>query len=441
MRQPRPRARTRPAAPPPAEVVTVTRIGGDGDGVAQDGAGRTLYIPFTLPGETVEARPLRPHGQGWLAQVESWTSRTAERIAPPCPRFGECGGCALQHWDPAAYGAWKSGLLAAALRRAGFADAVIDELVAGSPHTRRRMDLAARRTRAGVILGLHRQRGHEVVDLDDCAVLHPALAALLQPIRDALGGLDAPWRQASVIANLLDSGPDLLLRLDADPTVADRAALAGFAATHGLPRVSLATRDDDPEPVATLRPPETRLSGVTVRPPPGAFLQATEAGEAAIRDAVLAGLPDRLKGTITECHAGCGTLTFALATRAPVRAWEGDAAAVAALTQAVNRSSLAGRIQAGRRDLVRQPLLAADLKDTGVVVLDPPHAGAAELMAPLAASGVGTVIYVSCNPAALARDAAVLRAAGHRLVRATPIDQFLWSPRLESVCVFRRERA
>ncbi len=102
----------------------------------------------------------------------------------------------------------------------------------------------------------------------------------------------------------------------------------------------------------------------------------------------------------------------------------------------MNAAGLAGRIEARHRDLVRQPLNAKDLSGFAAVVLDPPHAGATVQIAQLAAGNVPRVIYVSCNPAALARDAAMLRGAGYALLSATPIDQFPWSARLESVCVF-----
>ncbi|MBS0639650.1 MAG: RsmD family RNA methyltransferase, partial [Proteobacteria bacterium] len=190
------------------------------------------------------------------------------------------------------------------------------------------------------------------------------------------------------------------------------------------------------------RPAATVLSGVEVRPPPGAFLQATREGEAAIVAAVTAGLPPRLPGRarIADLYAGCGTLSFALAGFARVAAFEGDAASVHALKDAANRAALAGRVEAVQRDLARQPLAAKELAGFAAVVLDPPHAGAPAQVAQIAASSVPTVIYVSCNPATLGRDAAELRQAGYRLTAATAIDQFLWSARLEAVCVFRRGR-
>lgn len=302
------------------------------------------------------------------------------------------------------------------------------------------MDLAARRARDRVLLGLHRQRSQDVVDFVECHVLHPTLLALIAPLRTLLSRLRAFRREGSVIANLLDSGPDLLLRADAPLGLADRLALTEFARAHGLPRIAWARNDNAAEPIVALRPPTTLLSGIIVTPPPGAFLQASTSGEAAIIAAVLEGLPRDLsaKARIAELYSGCGTITFALAHRARVSAWEGDAASVAAMRAAANQAGLSGRIAVTQRDLTRQPLQAKELAGFAAVVLDPPHAGAAKQIAQIAAAQTNCVIYVSCNPATLARDAQCLRQANYRLTTAIPVDQFLWSSRLESVCCFRR---
>ena len=297
------------------------------------------------------------------------------------------------------------------------------------------MDLAARRTNSGVVLGLHRQRSKDIVDLTTCLVLHPDLVALLPPLRRVLVRLQALRRDASVIANLLDSGPDMLLRTDAPRMLSDRLALTDFARSHALPRISWARGNEEPEPVIILQPPTTSLSGVTVTPPAGAFLQASASGGAAIIAAVLDALPT--KGSIAEFYAGCGSITFAIARHARVSAWEGDAAAASALRHAANHAGLAGgRIAVVQRDLTRQPLQAKELAAFAAVVLDPPFVGAATQVAHVAAAKVPVVIYVSCNPATLARDARTLRQADYRFVATKPIDQFLWSGELESVSTF-----
>jgi 23S rRNA (uracil1939-C5)-methyltransferase len=426
--------------PPEPARVRIERVGSEGDGVAHLQDGTPLYLPFTLPGETVDASPLRPRGDGWYALARSIPQANEARMEPPCRHFGRCGGCVLQHWHDADYRSWKSGLLSYALRQAGFAPPDPIEFIPGLPGERRRLDFAVRRVPGRMILGLHEQRSSKVVDLTDCLVLHPILVALMAPLRTLLLGLRAVRREASVVINLLDSGPDMLLRTDAVLTLEDRLALTGFATAHDLPRISHARSDDEPETIAMLRPPTTSWSGAVVRPPPGAFVQATTEGERAIVAAVQRGMPAKRnsKARVAELYAGCGTLTFALAEFCRVAAFEGDAASAGALKQAVNQAGLAGRIETWQRDLARQPLSAKELEAFGAVVLDPPHGGAAAQFGQIAVAGVPTVVYVSCNPATLSRDARVLQGSGYTLAAVTAIDQFLWSARLESVTVFRR---
>ncbi|MDW8397132.1 MAG: class I SAM-dependent RNA methyltransferase [Acetobacteraceae bacterium] len=422
----------RRAAPPTAaREVTIARIGPLGDGVA-DGP---LYVPGALPGERVR---IRPAARG-RAALEAVLSPSPERVAAPCPHAALCGGCSLQHWADAPYAAWKRGLLAEALARAGFPDAPVAGLVRSPPGSRRRADLALRRRRGGVLVGLHARGSAEVVELSTCLLLAPALVALLAPLRAALAPLSCLVREGSAVLNLLDTGPDLLLRTDAPPTAADRAALAAFGAAHGIPRIAWALADGAPEIVAQQGPVRIAFAGAPVSPPPGAFLQATREGEAAIIAAVLAGLPGRVPGRrgLFDLYAGCGTLSLPLARHAPVRAFEGDAEAVSALSAAARAAMLP--VAAARRDLARQPLLPAELREAAAVVLDPPFAGAPAQMPLLAQSGVPRIILVSCNPAALARDARPLREAGYKVLAATPIDQFPWSAHLESVVVFGQD--
>ncbi|CAH2600013.1 Uncharacterized RNA methyltransferase CC_1326 [Rhodovastum atsumiense] len=411
-------------------------MGADGDGIAALADGTPLYLPGTLPGEHVHAHAIAARGEGWACGVDAVVAPSPDRVPPPCPHFGTCGGCTLQHWRQDAYLAWKAGLLATSLR----GTAPPAPVAVTPPGTRRRMDLALRRRGAGVVVGLHAPRSTEVIDLEGCAVLHPGLAGLLPRLRELLRATTVLRREGSAIVNLLDDGPDLLLRTDAPPSSADRTKLAAFAQAHGLPRISWAAGNGVPETVCLLRPARITLAGVAVQPPPGAFLQASESGEAAIVQAVLAGLPPRLpaRARVAELYAGCGTLTFALARQVRVAAYEGDAAAAGALHNAVNANGLAGRVSVDIRDLVRRPLLETELGGFAAVVLDPPYAGAAAQIARIAAARVARVIYVSCNPAALAQDARSLQAAGYQVLSAVPVDQFLWSTRLESVVTFAR---
>ena len=427
--------RTDRSAPTEAWDVVVARLGAGGDGVAALPDGRTAYIPDALPGERVRILAGPRRGEGVAARLLARVSDSPDRAVPPCPHAGACGGCSVQHLTAEAYRRWKAGLLAEALRRAGFRDTPLDPLLPAAPATRRRADLALRN---GAV-GFHERASRRVVDTPSCRVLDPAILALAQHLRGLARDLACLRPAAEAQVNLLDTGADLLLRGAREPDLGERERLAGFAAAADLARLSWATGATPPLPVAIRRPPVIRFAGVAVEPPPGAFLQATRAGEAAIGEAVLAALADVPEGaTVADLYAGIGTLTFRLTRRFRVRAVEGEAAAAAALRCAATTAGLVPRLVVETRDLAARPLLPAELSGIAAVVLDPPRDGARAQTAALAAAPVRRIVYVSCNPAALARDAGLLATGGWRPLRATPIDQFLWSGHLECVVPFSR---
>jgi 23S rRNA (uracil1939-C5)-methyltransferase len=418
-----------------SDTLEVERIAADGDGLATTSAGKHVFLPFTLPGERVRSTALTKRGDGWTGMA-TILGPSPDRQPAPCPHFGDCGGCTLQHWQAEPYTAWKSGQVRAALERAGYKAVPLGPLARTPQNARRRVDLALMRDGKTVSVGLHRHRSREVVDLQICLVLDPALVRLIGALRVLLPGLGGLRRAGSAVANLADNGVDLLLRTDGPLDPADRSALAGFARDAGVIRVSWAPLRGPAEPASQFDTPCLTLGGVRVEPGPGAFLQASPQGESAIVAAVLAGLLPSRK-PVVELFAGIGTISFPLAaTGRRVIAYEGDADAHAAL----RRASGGTRVEAIRRDLQRQPLAAKELDVAEMAVLDPPFTGALAQMPALAASRLRRVIYVSCNPAALARDARLLREAGYGLVSVTPIDQFLWSAAVECVAVFEKTK-
>ncbi|SDB66115.1 23S rRNA (uracil1939-C5)-methyltransferase [Belnapia rosea] len=427
-------ASTPSAAETPAILdLTIEAMGAAGDGVARHAEGQ-VFLPLALPGEKVRARLA-----GKRAEVESWLDESPERVTPPCRHFPTCGGCVLQHWDLAPYAAWKRGRLVEALARAGFPDAPVAPLVMTPPRSRQRADLGLERLPDGrVQIGFHQRGTTNLVPMQECHVLRPELVALLAPLAETLRHLEGLRRLGSAVINLLASGPDILLRTDAPLSMPDRRLLAAFAADQHVPRVAWAGKGSGAEVAAQLGAVRHLLSGAEVVPAPGAFLQASAEGEAAIIAALLEGLPRKLPGraAIADLYAGLGTLSIPLAARARVTAFEAVPEAVSALATAAGKAGL--RVKPVRRDLDRQPLAGPELKEFAAVVLDPPYAGAAEQTALLARAGVPSILYVSCNPVALARDAKPLQAAGYRISAATPVDQFLWSPHLESVVAFTR---
>lgn len=412
------------------------RLGRDGDGIAIGPAGERVVVRGVLPGERVAASG---HA-GQAFALETLIEASPDRVAPPCRHFPTCGGCTLQHLRPDAALAHKVAVVAGQLAEAGFGDVALLPPQASPPRSRRRMDLAYARAEGNCVIGLHARGSDAIVDLHECHILEPALFALLAPLRQTLARLALTGRAGSIVVNGLDDGADLLLRSTTAPSTADRAALAGLAAAHSVRRITWQHEDPRrrtaPEPLATLGAPTLRLGRGNVTVPPGAFLQPTRAGEAAIVADVCAGLADLgRQARVVELYAGVGTLTFPIAAQAKVRAIEGDEAAIAALARAAGGM----RIETVRRDLARAPLAVAELTGADAVVLDPPFGGAGAQMQTVAAAGVPVVIVVSCNPAALRREAALLREAGYALSRARVIDQFPFSAHVESVAVFRRE--
>ncbi len=416
--------------------VNIARIGERGEGLAA-GPGGPLYVPLTVPGDRLIVAPGEPRGEGRAGETVRIITPGPDRVAPACRHFGACGGCAVQHWAPAAVAAWKRARVQAALGRAGLDAVAIDPVVTTPPRVRRRARFAAVRTASALVLGFKVRRGHDVVDVSECPLLQPEIVAVLPRLRARLAPLLAHGQRLEVIVTRLDGGLDVLLSGLAPPDPDARAALADLAAAAGLCRLSWRPSPGaEPEPLVERERAGLRFAGVFVPVPPGGFLQASEDGEAALVAAV-AGAVGSVR-RVVDLFAGAGTFSLPLVTAgARVHAVDGDAALMGALATAGREAVLTG-LGTEVRDLHSRPLSAADLKRTEGVVLDPPRAGARAQAEALAASAVPRVAAVSCNPATFARDARILVDGGYRLERVVPIDQFLWSPHVELVGTFTR---
>ncbi len=418
-------------------ILSIDAVGARGDGIARR-EGRPVYVPFTAPGDRVRVRLGARSGEGVAAELVELLAPGA-RIAPACRHFGTCGGCALQHLDAAAYVEAKESQITAALGQHGLAAAAVAPLLRLPPGTRRRARFALEQPRAGTaapLVGFHARASHRIVDMEECAVLHPALLALAGALRRLVPRLWPRGSAGAATATLGDTGIDLLLDLAVPPALAALEDLAGFAEAQDLARLAWrAPGMGEPVPVAIRRPPRAVFSGVAVDLPADAFLQASVAAEVALAAEVLAGIGAARR--VADLYAGLGTLSFALATRAAVHAVEGSRDAAAALAAAAARAGLQ-RLTVERRDLEARPLSAEDLASFDAVVFDPPRAGAKAQSAALARSAVPFVVAVSCNPASFARDARLLVDGGYRLIRVQPIDPFVWSAHVELVAQFAR---
>jgi len=417
--------RPRPVKAAPLSL-SVESVGAGGDGIAvADGVRH--FVPRTLPGDVVRAVPVARTAEGVRCRLDRVETASPHRIAPFCPAFGRCGGCAFQHWAPDDLAAWKRARVVTALAHRGFADAPVEAVVTCPARSRRRATLALK----GKKLGFREEGGHAVAAVEVCPVLVPQLSALIAPLRAVLSPLTA---DAAVAMTWTDAGADVLIRCADEPGWEGREALATFARTHDLARLAWDS-GTGAVPMAVARPPAMTFGGVSVAFPDAAFLQPSAEGEAALRDAVLAATEGASR--VADLFCGLGTFALPLAARgAAVIAADADGAAIAALSAAVAKSPLA--VQVSARDLFREPVSAEDLSGLDAVVFDPPRAGAQAQAREIAASAVPLAVAVSCNPASFARDARVLVDGGFRLVSAQPVDQFPLSPHLEVVAVFRR---
>jgi 23S rRNA (uracil1939-C5)-methyltransferase len=408
-----------------ASRLVIERLGQRGDGVAH-GADGLVFVPYALAGETI------------LAEVDGTRGRLVEiltpspaRVAAFCPHFGTCGGCAVQTLAPADYAAWKRGLVVDALRHAKIA-ATVGDLVDAHGEGRRRATFHARYgVRGEVKLGFMQAHAHNVVDIGSCPLLAPKMEGAIAAARAIATALRATQKPLDIVVTATPTGLDIDLRghgpLDTDA----RQRLIRLAERHALGRLS-----NHGERLIERQPPALRMGRAEVHLPPGAFLQATEAGEAALAAEVGAALAESRR--IADLFAGVGTFALRLAEHSRVHSVDFDEAALAALAKAARATPGLQQVTVERRDLFRQPLDAGLLEAFGAVVFDPPRAGAEAQARALAKSSVARIVAVSCNIQSFARDTAILCDGGYEIERVTPIDQFRHSPHVEIVGIFRR---
>ncbi len=411
------------------ERLVIDHVGHLGDGIALT-EGQAVYVPYTLGGETVEVAPVPGHhpDRRRLLQVEH---ASPERIAPFCPHFGICGGCAIQHWETEHYRAWKRELVVATLAQARIA-CEVHPLIDAHGRGRRRITLHARIGQQDVLkVGFAAAHSHDIIPVDRCPILDPGLS----------GALDAAWAIAEPLISVgkpldiqmtaTDNGLDVDVRGSGPLPAALIAKLSRLAEQRGLARL---TRHG--ELVLMRTPPTIAIGTARVTLPPGSFLQATVAGEEAL--AALVADHCRRAKHVADLFCGVGPFALRLATKSRISAFDSDAGAVTALQKAATATSGLKPIKAETRDLFRRPLMPQELRDYDAVVFDPPRQGAQAQVQQLAASKVPVVVAVSCNIATFARDARILIDGGYQIEGVTPVDQFRHTPHVELVARFKR---
>ncbi|WP_018632911.1 class I SAM-dependent RNA methyltransferase [Neomegalonema perideroedes] len=406
-----------------AAEIEVEALGAQGDGIAHSPEGKLLHIPLAAPGDRVRLDAAGEPAE--IIPLSPW------RQTPPCPQFGRCGGCSVQHLQDEELALWKADLVERALAQRGIEAGDILPTITVPAASRRRAAFSLLRTREEITLGFAARGSHDIVDAAECRVLAPGLKAALPKLR-RIAEVGAA-RQTTVRMTATDSQAGLDLSVEGgkplDLKLRQELALAAEA-------LDLARLVWNGEPVAARRPPVQDFGGTLVAPPPGGFLQAAAEGESALAAFVV----EALKGVkrAADLFAGAGALTFPLARFVNVAAFEGEAAAVEAGNLAMRRAQGLKSVSFTRRDLYRRPLIPNELKEFQALVVDPPRAGAQAQCEQIARSKVPRVVMATCNPASFARDARILLDGGYKLEKIQPVDQFRWTAHVEAAALFRR---
>ncbi|MCA1791244.1 MAG: 23S rRNA (uracil(1939)-C(5))-methyltransferase RlmD [Thioalkalivibrio sp.] len=421
----------------------------DGQGVGRR-EGKACFVAGALPGERVRAIQTGRKRNFDTAQLEKVLEPAPERVEPPCEWFGVCGGCRLMHADIDFQRRLKERNLFETLSRIGHVTVGqrLEPLVGDDLGYRRTARLGVKYVakKGGTLVGFRERAGRYLVDMWDCQVLHPAIGGRIRELRQLIDGLDARERIPQIEAVVDDAGTAALVFRHLQPlSQADRTRLAAFAAGEGL---QVYLQPGGPETAHQLAGPQTPLRyghpdfGVTVDFGPLDFIQVhAQINRRMVRRAIDL-LETAPESRVLDLFCGLGNFTLPLARGAgEVVGVEGDA-----------RMLERARANAEGQGIRNTRYVCANLEDAGLqvmpwldesfdrVLLDPPRTGAAAAIEALGPRGIPRLLYVSCNPATLARDAErLVHHFGYRLEAAGIMDMFPHTAHVESMAPFARD--
>lgn len=429
-------------------IADIESLDHEGRGVAHV-AGKAIFIEGALPGERVAYTSFRRKPTFENARADAILKASSQRVAPRCPHFGVCGGCSMQHLDPLAQAAAKQRVLEDAFWHIARLkpESILSPIVGPAWGYRRRARLTVRKVekKGGVLVGFHEKRSSYVAVMDSCAVLPPAISALFPRLKELVGALSIADRLPQIEVAVGDTPAALVFRILEPLTPADEQRLRDFADRHGV-HVYLQT--GGPDTATIFHPPEApwpsyRLPefDVEVRFRPTDFTQVNhDLNRVLVRRAL--GLLKVCPGEkIADMFCGLGNFTLPLARLgARVVGVEGSAALIARAHENARLNGLAERIEYHVANLFEvTPERLAGWGCFDKMLIDPPREGAVELVKSLGEDAPGRIVYVSCNPATLARDAAVLvHEKGYRLVAAGIANMFPHTSHVESIALFER---
>lgn len=429
-------------------AVQVESLDQEGRGVAHLD-GKVLFIAGALPGETVEFTSYRRKPNFEIADATRILTGSSSRVSPRCNHFGVCGGCSMQHLEPRAQVAAKQRVLEDNLARIGKVrpEAMLAPIHGPTWGYRYRARMSARYVvkKSAMLVGFHERRSSFIADMDSCEILPARISALLPRLRELIAGLSIRDRLPQIELAIGDAVDVLVLRVLEPPGADDQMRLREFADRHG---VQLFLQSKGPETALPFHPLEApplqyRIPEFDLSFPflPTDFTQVNHEINRVLVRRALALLDPQPGEKVGDFFCGLGNFSLAIARRgAQVTGIEGNPGLVRRAQANAASNGLAARCVFMDRNLFE--ITAQDWQALGPfdrVLIDPPRDGAIELVKALGTLPPARIVYVSCNPATLARDAEVLvHAHGYRLSAAGVINMFPHTSHVESIALFER---
>jgi 23S rRNA (uracil1939-C5)-methyltransferase len=427
-----------------AVVATIVDLTHDGVGVA-DVDGRKVFVADALPGERVEMVLRKRRRKLQEADLLRVLEPSPSRVLPGCEYFGRCGGCALQHLEHSAQVSFKQRVVAETLKRIGRVEPEewLPAVVSEPWHYRRRARLGVKYVagKGRVLVGFRERAGPYITDMRRCPVLKPPLDGLLDELAELIERTSLKERLPQIEAAVADDAVALVLRILAEPSAADVQAFLEFGARHDIDLYWQRGGPGTVVPLAGARPLRYRIPELelTYEFLPMDFVQVNAAINTQLVTTAVNLAQVEATDRVLDLYCGLGNFSLPLARRAAeLTGVEGDAGLIA---RAVRNAALNG---IGNTRFVTADLMASDWafyrEQWDVVVLDPPRTGAEAPVAELHGSKPRRIVYVSCHPATLARDAQVLvERHGFKLRVARVFDMFPHTHHVESLALFTRD--
>jgi 23S rRNA (uracil1939-C5)-methyltransferase len=433
------------------DILKVESLDQEGRGVARRD-GKAIFIEGALPGETVTYSVYRRKPTYEIATLGEVLEESAARAAPHCPHFGLCGGCSLQHFDSRAQVAVKQRVLEDSLWHIGRIrpERVLPAIYGPAWGYRHRARFTVRYVpkKGGALVGFHEKKSSYVADMDSCEVLPQRMSVLIRPLRELVGALSIRNRLPQIEVALGEDADVLVLRILEPLLPPDVELLKAFADRH---RVRLFLQPGGPDTAAPM-PGEEAIDlyyalpefDLKIRFLPTDFTQVNHAVNRVLVRRALSLLDPQPGERVADLFCGVGNFTLAIArSGAAVVGVEGSSELVRRAAINAEANGLAAAATFVERDLYRpsaDPLAGLGRFDR--MLVDPPRDGAMEIVKALPDDGPLRLVYVSCNPGTLARDAAVLvQARGYRLSAAGVVNMFPHTSHVESIAVFDRDGA